>query len=100
MTPDELKKIMSFLKSRITMGGEKADDPVTVKFDAPDITAMTDAGLDENASRLVLEASWWDEMVNDIVETPDFCEPDDPPEQILMFACDVVMDYLRKRVQI
>ena len=100
MTQDELKKIMSFLKSRITIGGEKADNLLTVAFDIPDLTAMKDAGLEEEASKEVLEAAWWDEMVSDIVETPDFCEPDDPPEQVLIYAQDVVMDYLRKRVKI
>ncbi len=100
MTPDDLKKIISLLKSRITIGGENADDPITVNFDEPDLAAMTKAGLDEKASSEVLEAPWWNEMVSDIIETPDFCEPDDPPEQVLMYAQDVVMDYLRKRVNI
>ena len=42
--------------------------------------------------RALQEAPWWDEMVTDIVETPDFAEPDEPPEQILTYARDVVKE--------
>ncbi len=100
MTPDDLKKIMSFLKARVSIGGDRADSPLQIVFDAPDLATMTGAGLDPEGSKEILRASWWDEMVNDIIETPDFCDPDDPPEQVLKYAKDVVMDYLRKRVKI
>ena len=100
MTPDDLKKIMLFLRSRVSIGGEKADSPLKIMFDAPNLDAMTDAGLDSEGSQEILNAGWWDEMVTDIIETPDFCEPDDPPEQVLIYARDVVTDYLRKRVAI
>lgn len=98
MTPDDLKKIMSFLKARVFISGEEADSPLQIAFDAPDLEEMTGAGLDPDGSEQILKSSWWDEMVNDIIETPDFCEPDDPPEQVLIYARDVVSDYLRKRV--
>ena len=100
MTPDDLKKIISFLKARVSLGGEKADSPIQIDFDVPDTEKMVRAGLDPEGSKKILNASWWDEMVNDIIETPDFCEPDDPPEQVLIYARDVVSDYLRKRVVI
>ena len=98
MTPDDLKKIISFLCARVSIDGEKPDDPIQIVFDAPDLATMTTAGLDAEGSKEILSADWWDEMVNDIIETPEFCEPDDPPEQVLIYARDVVMDYLRKRV--
>ncbi|MCI5137127.1 MAG: DUF2065 domain-containing protein, partial [Candidatus Electrothrix sp. AR1] len=47
-----------------------------------------------------LAASWWEEMVTDIIETPDFCEPDESPQQVLEYAKDVVSDYIRKRVSL
>lgn len=100
MTPDDLRAIISFLKSRVFIGGEKADDPIQIIFDAPDLATMVDAGLDAAGSKEILNADWWEEMVNDIIETPDFCESDDPPEQVLIYAKDVVEDYLRKRVKI
>ena len=40
---------------------------------------------------------WWDEMVTDVNETPDACDPDDPPHQVLEYAKDVVSEYVRKR---
>ena len=100
MTPDDLKKIMSFLKARVFINGEEADSPLQIAFDVPDLDTMTGAGLDAEGSKQILRASWWDEMVNDIIETPDFCEPDEPPEQVLKYAQDVVVDYLRKRVKL
>lgn len=36
-------------------------------------------------------------MVTDIIETPEMCDTDDSPEQILEFAQDVVSEYVRKR---
>jgi len=35
-------------------------------------------------------------MVEDIIETPDMCDPEDSPEDILQFAKDVVSEYIRK----
>jgi hypothetical protein len=100
MTPDDLKKIISFLNGRVSIGGDKADSPLKIIFDTPDLATMIKAGLDEEGSKEILNAGWWEEMVNDIIETPDFCDPDDPPEQVLIYARDVVTDYLRKRVRI
>ncbi len=39
-------------------------------------------------------------MVADIVETPDLCTPDDPPELVLAYALDVIAEYVRKRVRL
>ena len=100
MTPDDLRAVISFLNSRVSIGGEKANSPLQIVFDTPDLSDMTKAGLNPEGLKEILNADWWDEMVNDIIETPDFCEPDDPPEQVLKYAQDVVMDYLRKRVEI
>ena len=100
MTPDDLKKIIAFLTARVSIGGHKAEGPIQIIFKTPDLSEMINAGLDEDGSREILNAEWWEEMVNDIIETPDFCEPDDPPEQVLIYARDVISDYLRKRVVI
>lgn len=100
MTPDDLRMIISFLRGRVSIGGEKADDPVQVIFESPNLSEMISAGLDEEGSKEILDAAWWGEMVNDIIETPDFCESDEPPEQVLIYAKDVVTDYLSKRVNL
>ena len=68
-----------------------------IMFQAPTEGMMIDAGLNAKGVRRLLRVPWWEEMVADIVETPDFCEPDDSPEQVLEYARDVVSDYIRKR---
>jgi hypothetical protein len=98
MTPDELRSIIEYLRERIGIDSEQAGDRVKITFNTPAIHDMIDAGLDAEGSKVILEAEWWDEMVADIIETPDFCEPDDPAAQVLEYAKDVVSDYLRKRV--
>ena len=100
MTPDELRSIITFLRERTGIEPEKAEDGVVITFNAPSLNDMTDAGLNMEGSKSILEAEWWDEMVTDIIETPDFCEPGDSPEQVLEYAKDVVTDYLRKLVKL
>jgi hypothetical protein len=36
-------------------------------------------------------------MVTDVIETPEMCESDDSPHQVLEYARDVVSEYIRKR---
>lgn len=97
MTPDELRAIMAYLRGKVTLG-TKTSGEVTISFLTPTTEEMVEAGLNIDSVKQVLGATWWDEMVTDIIETPDFCEEDDPPEQILEYARDVVSDYIRKRV--
>ena len=99
MTPDQLREIMEFLRSRVALG-EPDGGEVTIRFDAPTGEAMAAAGLDAVGSRQILDAAWWAEMVTDVVETPDMCYPEDPPEQVLEYAKDVVSEYIRKRAEL
>ena len=98
MTPDELRAIIAFLRERVRLDAGKAGTPVTITFRGPAEDEMIGAGLDATGVKQILRAPWWEEMVADIVETPDFCEPDDSPQQVLAYARDVVTDTLRKRV--
>ena len=61
---------------------------------------MAGAGLNAEGSRQILAAPWWDEMVDDVVETPEMCDPEDPAAQVLQYARDVVSEYIRKRAQL
>ena len=97
MNADELRAIMKFLTERAHLKDQPADGEVAVGFDVPTAEDMADAGLDRQGSREILDAPWFDEMVTDVVETPEMCEPDDPPEQVLRYARDVVEEYIRKR---
>ncbi len=100
MTPDELRAIMEFLRQRVHLKDRGADDEVVIGFDAPTADEMARAGLNAEGSQRILDAPWWDEMVDDIVETPEMCDPEDPPDQVLEYARDVVAEYIRKRAEL
>jgi len=100
MTPDELRAIMDFLRQRVLLEGGGADGEVAIAFDAPSADEMARAGLNPEGCRQILDAPWWDEMATDVVETPEMCDPEDPPEQVLEYARDVVSEYLRKRAKL
>lgn len=97
MTPEEFRAIIAYLRQRVHLAPGEGKDPVEITFSAPTEAEMVGEGLNPEGVRRLLKAPWWDEMVTDIVETPDFCEPDDSPQQVLEYARDVVLDYLRKR---
>ncbi|MCJ7604057.1 MAG: hypothetical protein MUO63_21485 [Desulfobulbaceae bacterium] len=97
MTPDELRAIMAYLRERVHLGTQEAKSPVVIIFHAPTEEEMIDAGLNAEGVKRILRVPWWEEMVTDIVETPDYCDPGDSPQQVLEYARDVVSDYIRKR---
>ncbi len=97
MTPEELRAMMTYLQERVNLEAGAVDDPVHITFQGPTEAEMIGAGLSPEGVRRLLKASWWEEMVTDIVETPDFCEPGDSRQQVLTYARDVVLDYIRKR---
>jgi hypothetical protein len=100
MSPDELRAIMEFLRQKVHLMDGDAEGEVGVDFQAPTPDELARAGLNPEGCRQILEAPWWDEMVTDIVETPEMCDPDDPPEQVLEYARDVISEYIRKRAEI
>ncbi len=100
MTRDELRAIMEFLMDKVHLKNPRSGGEVTVGFDSPSADEMVAAGLNGDGCRQILDAPWWDEMVEDVVETPEMCEPDDPPEQVLQYARDVVSEYIRKRAEL
>jgi hypothetical protein len=100
MTPDDLRAIMGFLQDRVRLEDAETAGEVAIGFDVPTPDEMARAGLDAEGSRQILEAPWWDEMVADTVETPEMCDPGDPPEQVLQYARDVISEYIRKRAQL
>ncbi|NQU20068.1 MAG: hypothetical protein HQ567_02210 [Candidatus Nealsonbacteria bacterium] len=100
MTRDELRAIMEFLMDKVHLKDAKPSGEVAVAFDVPSPDEMAAAALNGEGCRQILDAPWWDEMVEDIVETPEMCEEEDPPEQVLQYARDVVSEYIRKRAEI
>jgi len=97
MTPEELRAIMVYLREIVHLRTREAEIPVVITFHAPTEEEMTDAGLNAEGVRRILRVPWWEEMVADIKETPDLCDPDDSPQQVLEYAKDVVSEYVRKR---
>jgi hypothetical protein len=97
MTPDELKSIMTYLRERIFIKSHENKEQVTITFNIPTEDEMIKAGLNAEGVKRILRAPWWAEMVSDIVETPEMCDPDESPEQVLDYAKDVVSEYIRKR---
>jgi hypothetical protein len=100
VTADELRAIMDFLRQKVHLKDGGAGGEVTIGFEAPTPDEMVRAGLDPDGCKTVLDAPWWDEMVADIVETPEMCDPEDPPERVLEYARDVVSEYIRKRASL
>ena len=88
---------MDFLTARVYLKGPGKEGPVTVGFTAPTKAEMIEASLNPEGCESILGAPWFGEMVADIVETPEMCEPGDSPEQVLTYARDVVQEYIRKR---
>jgi hypothetical protein len=93
---DEIRRLYEWLQTRVTL--QAAADGPLIAFAEP---AHEDFGMEGFPDELVarsLGAAWWREMVTEIIETPDFAEPDDPPEQVLGYARDVVREYIWKRL--
>ena len=95
MTTEELRAIMDFLRERVRLDPQQAGSPIS--FHAPTENEMIEAGLNADGVKRLLRVPWWEEMVTDIVETPEMCDPKDSPQQVLEYAKDVVSDYIRKR---
>jgi hypothetical protein len=97
MTSEELRAIMDYLREKVHITSLDTDDSVVIDFHAPTETEMIDAGLNPDGVKRILGMPWWDEMVEDIVDTPDMCDPEDLPKEVLLYARDVVSEYIRKR---
>jgi len=99
MTPEQLLSMIDYLRERVNLSSTETD-PVAITFLAPTEEEMLGAGLNAEGVQRMLHVPWWEEMVTDIMETPDYCDPDDAPQKILEYARDVVSDYIRKRFRL
>jgi hypothetical protein len=97
MTPGELRAIMDYLRERVLMDPKESEGPIVITFLAPSEEEMIVAGLNPEGAKTILHAPWWEEMVTDIIETPEYCDSDESSQQVLEYARDVVSDYIRKR---
>ena len=98
MTSGELRAIMAYLRERVLLGPKETENPIVIIFLAPSKEEMIRAGLNSEGVKAILHAPWWEEMVTDIIETPEYCDSDESSQQVLEYARDVVTDYIRKRI--
>jgi len=96
-TPDQLRDIVEYLQNRVCL---IAETERAIAFNPPTAEEMNAAGLDEDTASRLTSAPWWQEMVDDIVETPEFAEPEASAEVVLGYARDVVQEYIGKRFPI
>jgi len=92
--PADLRDLIAHLERRVCPGG---DGSRSVVFELPGEGELLEAGLHPEAVRRLLAAPWVSEMVSEVLETPEFCEPEDSADEILRYARDVVGEYVRKR---
>lgn len=96
MDTDEIKRLYEWIQTRVIIDEEA--DGIAIAFNEPDPDDFADAGFDPELVDLTLESDWWEELVIDIVETPDYAEPGEAPDQVLEYARDVVKEYIAKRL--
>ncbi len=94
MEADDLKALMAALVKRVRLTDAKSR---VVAFDVPTKDALIAEGLHPVGVRKLLLAPWWNEMIEEVLETPSFCDENEAPETVLRYAQDVVVEYLRKR---
>lgn len=97
MKTDEVPRLIAFLESRVTLA--PGEDTPSVLVSPPTVDDLVQAGFDAADAALLIEAPWWPEMLQEVRETPEFCEPEDGPDTVLGYARDVVGEYVRKRFQ-
>ena len=98
MDPADLRAIVEHLQGTISVAADGAGG-VAVSFAVPSEADLVAGGFDADGVRRLLREPWWGEMVEEVVTTPEFCDPGDPPEQVLSFARDVVFEYVAKRFE-
>jgi hypothetical protein len=85
----DIQKMYGWIQGRVRLVSG-TDEPV-VAFDAPTSDDFREYGFTEGDIAMTLGSSWWPEMVVDIIDTPEYAEPDESPEQVLQYARDVVV---------
>ena len=96
MEKADIQKMYEWIQSRV-QDVPGSDEPV-IAFDAPTAEDFKEQGFSDEDIALTLGSGWWPEMIVDIIDTPEYAEPDESPEQVLQYARDVVVEYFRKRL--
>ncbi len=94
MTPEDLRSVIACLERHVRLAEENSR---SIVFEMPSKVELLEAGLDPEGVRRLLAAPWLSDMVSEILETPEFCDPEESSERLLGYARDVVGEYVRKR---
>jgi hypothetical protein len=94
VTPEDLRRVIAYLELHVRLADEASR---SIVFEMPSEGELLEAGLNPEGVRRLLGAPWLPDMVSEVVETPEFCEPEESSEQLLGYARDVVGEYIRKR---
>jgi len=97
MKPAELRAVVEHLRNLVTV--EQRSDGIVIAFAAPGEADLLAVTCERDGVRRLLGAPWWDEMTAEVMETPEFCDPGDSPEQVLAYARDVISEYVAKRFE-
>jgi len=96
-TPDQLRAVVEHLQSRVRLVTEGKREIAFSPFPAGEVAS---AGLDTETVDRLLSSPWWSEMVDDVIETPEFAEPEASPEVVLGYARDVIRETIGKRFRL
>ncbi len=97
MKPEELKAIILYLRDKVQLTPDTDSGSVSIEFEPPTLQEMAKAGLHQDGFMRLLNMPWWDEMVTDVIETPEVCEPDEEAPVVLKYAKDVISEYIAKQ---
>lgn len=97
MDGEAIRAAMALLVGRV----EPVEQPgggCGVRFAPIDLDGMLAAGIAPEVARRISGAPWWDEMIEDVAETPEYCDDDADAATVLEYARDVVREYVHKRL--
>ncbi len=93
--PSDIRRAREILLQRVSL--EAGEGGCVVRFAAPDRDELLAAGVGAAVVDRIVGAAWYEEMVEAVIETPEYCDPGDPPEVVLGFARDAIEEYISKR---
>lgn len=93
---EQIRLAKKLLKERVSVKPAEHGG-CRILFDAPDRDEMVALGVDEEVADRIAGASWFIEMQEAVVETPEFCEPDAKSDEVLLMARDTIDEYVSKR---
>ena len=96
MEREEIRQAMESLAATVAVKEEGG--AVSISFERPTRESMLGLGVTGELAERISRAAWLDEMMDDVIETPEFCEAGAGAEEVLGYARDVVREYVRKRL--